>query len=106
MYRYTVRCEFTKSDASVIDRWLKWLRDPHIADVMEGGATGAEIVRVAGDPPAFEVRYRFASHAGFRIYETEHAPALKQEGLLLFPAEELGMVYSRSHGPVVHATNS
>lgn len=106
MYRYTVRCEFRGEDTSVIDRWLAWLRDPHIADVMRGGATGAEVVRMAGEVPAFEIRYQFASHADFLRYESEFAPALKAEGLQLFPTEENGMVYSRTNGEVIHTTMS
>lgn len=104
MYRYTVRCEFTLNDRKVIERWLGWLRDPHIADVMKGGATGAVVVQMAGEPSIYEIRYQFASREDFEKYESEFAPALKDEGRTLFPPDELGMVYSRSHGHVIHST--
>ena len=104
MYRYTVCCQFTKNDPSVIEKWLAWLHDPHIADVMKGGATGAEVVKLAGEVPTFEIRYQFSSQAEFAKYEAEFAPNLKSEGRALFPPEELGMVYSRTNGQVVHST--
>ena len=106
MYRYTVRCEFTKGDQEVIERWLAWLREPHIADVMKGGATASEVVLMSGDPVTYEIRYQFASQADFEKYEAEFAPSLRDEGRSLFPPQQLGMVYSRSDGQVVHSTLS
>ena len=104
MYRYTVRCEFHGNDRQTVEKWLAWLRDPHIADVMKGGATGAEIVRMAGAIPAFEIRYQFASKADFDRYQTEFAPGLRDEGLQLFPPHELGLAYSRTDGEVAYST--
>ena len=101
MYRYTVRCEFTAGDPDVIHRWLAWLNDPHIADVIKGGASGAEIVKMAAENPTYEIRYRFPDRAEFDRYRVEFAPALQAEGLAMFPPEQLGMVYHRSDGEVV-----
>ncbi len=100
MYRYTVRCEFHGNDSELVQRWLDWLRDPHIADVMRGGARGAEIVKMTADCPTFEIRYQFASREDFDRYQAEFASALREEGLEKFPLEE-GLVYSRSDGEVV-----
>ena len=101
MYRYTVRCEFTFKNDDVIEDWLAWLRDPHIADVMRGGATAAEIVSMAGEVPTYEIRYQFANQRDFEHYQKELAPQLRDEGLRLFPATQLGMVYARTDGEVI-----
>ena len=102
MYRYTVRCEFCQEDAlETVNRWLNWLREPHIAEVMQGGATAAEVVKMSAKVPTYEIRYQFASRQEFEQYQSESAPRLKAEGLQLFPPEALGMVYSRTDGEVI-----
>jgi hypothetical protein len=102
---YTVYTTFT--EARLADEWLRWLRDGgHIAEVMAGGATDAEIIEL--DPPAgaqagaraFEVRYHFPSREHFARYEREHAPRLRAEGVKLFPVER-GVSYRRAVGIVV-----
>ena len=100
MYRYTVKCAFTSGDELLIQRWLNWLQDPHISDVMSGGALGAEVVRMNNDVPTFEIRYRFPSREVFLTYIAEHAPKLREEGLSKFPLE-LGLAYERSEGQVL-----
>lgn len=103
MIRYTVRCRFTGDDPAVSRRWLDWLRETHIADVIVGGAVGAEIVRMTADIPTFEIRYRFATAADFARYLSEHAPSLRADGLKEFPLE-LGLEYSRTDGEVIFET--
>ena len=101
---YTVYTTFT--DSRLADEWLRWLRGGHIAEVMAGGATDAEIIEL--DPPAgaeastraFEVRYHFPSREHFARYEREHAPRLRAEGLKLFPVER-GVSCRRAVGIVV-----
>lgn len=101
---YTVSCTF--ADAAVAERWLAWLKDKHLADVLAGGATHATVVQYTEqleDPQAavhLEVRYRFASREAFEVYEREHAPALRAEGLERFPLS-LGLTYSRRVGEIV-----
>ena len=95
---YTVSCTF--EDPGVADEWIAWLRQEHLADVLGGGATGAEVIRMDGDPLRCEVRYRFASRADFDRYERDHAPRLRAEGLERFPLER-GLSYERSIGEVV-----
>jgi hypothetical protein len=92
---YTVSA--TLPDAKLAQTWLSWLRDQHIAEVLAGGATGAEVVQMDGTPYTYEVRYRFPSREVFQRYEQEHAPRLRAEGLALFPIEK-GVVYRRSLG--------
>lgn len=94
---YTVAVTF--ADNELVDAWLRWLREGHIADVLAGGATSAEVVMLDGAPHSFEIHYRFPSREVFQTYEREHAPRLRAEGLRLFPAEK-GVSYRRSVGVV------
>ena len=98
MISYTVRCEFT--DECVSQRWVAWIRDEHIQDVIGAGAMSGEIVRMDGDAIVYEVRYRFADRAIFDSYIANHAPALRDEGLNRFPLG-LGLSYTRTVGEVV-----
>jgi hypothetical protein len=95
---YTVAATF--ADAGLTEAWLHWLREGHIASVLAGGATCAEILLMDGTPHSYEVRYRFPSREAFQRYEQEHAPRLRAEGLRLFPVEK-GVSYRRSLGEVL-----
>ncbi len=95
---YTVACTFDEQD--VAKRWLAWLYGEHLADVCAGGATSAEVLRMDGASIHYEIRYLFPSRAAFELYEKEHAPRLREEGLRLFPLE-LGLAYTRTVGEVV-----
>jgi hypothetical protein len=95
---YTVTADF--SDDAVAAEWLRWLREGHLAAVLEGGATTAEIVALDGPSLSYEVRYRFPSREAFVRYEREFAPDLRAEGLRLFPPER-GVSYRRSVGVVL-----
>src|SRR5262245_35302085 len=95
---YTVAVTF--QDGALADEWLRWLREGHVAEVLAGGATRAEIVELDGPPRSFEVRYRFPSREAFARYERDHAPRLRAEGLRLFLPER-GVAYRRSVGVVV-----
>ena len=94
---YTVVATFEVS--AVAEEWLGWLRTGHIAEVLAGGATDAEVVELDSPPRTFEVRYHFPSRAAFARYEQEHAPRLRAEGLQRFPLER-GVSYRRSVGMV------
>jgi 8-oxo-dGTP pyrophosphatase MutT (NUDIX family) len=94
---YSVRVSFT--DATVADEWLAWLQAGHVAEVLGGGATDAEIVELDGPIRSFEVRYHFPTRAAFAAYERDHAPRLRAEGLRRFPIER-GVVYQRAVGYV------
>jgi dipeptidase E len=99
---YTVTVTFT--DPALAESWLAWLRGGHLAAVLAGGAEHAEIVEQdAVQGRAFEVRYRFASRKALEAYERDRAPALRAEGLRLFPPEK-GVTYQRSTGTVQAVT--
>jgi hypothetical protein len=97
MIAYRVSATFPNSD--VADEWLHWLREGHVAAVLAGGATSAEIVALDTPAHAYEVRYRFPSRETFEKYEREHAPRLRAEGLRRFPVEK-GIQYRRCIGVV------
>jgi len=97
---YTVAATFP--DQPTADQWLAWLRQGHIAAVLAGGATSAEVVELDGPAHAFEVRYHFPARAVFDRYEKDFAPRLRAEGLKLFPVER-GIAYRRSLGTIIGA---
>ncbi|MCA9631820.1 MAG: DUF4286 family protein [Myxococcales bacterium] len=90
--RYVVGCRFT--DPQVLEDWVQWLQERHLADVCAAGALRAEILKE--DAGAYcEVHYTFADRAAFERYERESAPRLREEGLRLFPLS-LGLEYRRA----------
>ena len=95
---YTVQATFT--DCKVADEWIGWLENGHLAEVIKGGATDAEIIHFDGDDCRYEVRYHFPSRESFRAYETNHAPRLRADGLAKFPTSR-GITYARSTGVVI-----
>jgi hypothetical protein len=94
---YTVAATF--ADAALAAEWLRWLEESHLAEVLAGGASDAEVIELDGAEKAFEVRYHFPSREAFEAYERDHAPRLRAEGLRRFPVER-GVRYRRSLGAV------
>lgn len=97
---YTVTATFP--DRQLADEWLRWLREGHIAAVLDGGAASADVVALDSPALSYEVRYRFPSREAFDRYEKDFAPQLRAEGLRLFPIER-GIVYRRSVGEMMAA---
>ena len=96
---YTVAATFT--DRAVADEWLAWLHGGHVAECLTlGGALDAKIVALDGSGLAYEVQYHYPSRHAFAVYERDHAPRLRAEGLRLFPAER-GVSYRRATGIVL-----
>lgn len=95
---YTVMA--TLPDANTAQEWLAWLRSEHIADVLAGGATAAEIITLDQPALTYEVCYRFSSREAFDHYEREVASRLRAEGLKRFPPEK-GIKYHRTVGVVL-----
>ncbi len=96
---YTVEVAFT--DRELATEWVAWLRNGHIADVIAGGASRAELIEVEGGL-SFEVRYTFPSSEAFTKYEQAHAPRLRAEGLQRFPVDQ-GVTYQRTLGRLLLA---
>ncbi len=89
-------------DVVTRDRYVRWLREGHVQQVVEGGASEAVVVMIEEPATPLKVvcRYIFASREAFQRYTTEHAPKLRTEGLRLF-GPELGVSFERSVGSVV-----
>ncbi len=98
MIAYSVTC--TVQNESLAREWLEWIESEHLGEVIAAGALDAEVVILDGNPMRCEARYHFASREVFNIYEREHAPRLRNEGLKKFPLTR-GMSYVRSMGGVV-----
>jgi hypothetical protein len=96
--RYTVASTFP--DDTTAQAWLRWLKEGHIADVMRGGATSAEVFHLSEPPQSYEVAYRFPSMTALEKYLAEFAPALRAEGLQRFPPEK-GITTRRQIAEVV-----
>ena len=100
--KLTREYQATLPDANLAKEWLDWLRGGHIAELLAGGTTAAEIIALDQPPLTFEVRYRFSSRQAFDRYEQGFAPRLRDEELKRFPAEK-GINYRQSVGEVVNA---
>jgi len=68
--------------------------------VCAAGALDAQITRLDGEPCALEARYHFASREAFQVYERDHAPRLREQGLRRVPPQG-GVRFARSTGEVI-----
>ena len=100
MYRYTVSAEF--ANPAMAAEWLQWLKGGHVQEVLECGASSAEVVRLDDAVTAYEVRYVFPDRETYIQYRDNHAPRLQAEGLERFP-DSSGVQYERSTG-LIEAT--
>ncbi|MFA6044983.1 MAG: DUF4286 family protein [Phycisphaerales bacterium] len=76
----------TLPDESLALEYQQWLLGGHIQQVVAGGATHAEVVRILepAAPLRVQARYGFPSRAALDRYIKEFAPALRAEGLAKF----------------------
>lgn len=102
---YTVRASFT--DPAVADRFIAWMVDEHLRDLLNAGAERAEAVKLdaesVGPTPVVECRYVFPDRAAYMTYVQEHAPRLRGRGLELFGPRPDGapvVSYFRSVGEI------
>ncbi len=105
MFRYSVACRFSVVDRELPGKWIAWLKEGHIADVIACGARSAEIIELDDSMPHFEIRYEFDNRKAFDDYLANHAPRLRAEGLERFPLD-LGLEFKRSTGNVVFSTKT
>lgn len=70
------------------DKWLQWMRNKHISDVLATGLfNNARLVKVLveeDEGATYSVQYFTDSKDKLNDYYTNHAPRLRQEGLALF----------------------
>lgn len=105
---YTVRATFT--DKAVADRFVAWMVDEHLRDLLNAGAERAEAVRLdaesVGPSPVVECRYVFPDRASYMAYVNEQAPRLRGRGLELFGPKPDGtpvVTYVRTVGEIHEA---
>jgi len=106
-YAYCVRVEI--ADPAAFASFVAWLRAPHMADVCAAGALDAELVTLdapGAAPSTAEVRYHFPTREAFALYERDHAPRLRADGLAVLATLGLapgnGCTMTRTTGPVLH----
>ena len=64
----------TLPDEAMARAFVAWLQGGHMADVLAGGASHAQIVALDQPAHTFEIRYRFPSRESFERYDREFAP--------------------------------
>lgn len=106
-YAVTAFCPSSQVAADYLD-WL--VEGGHLRDVLEAGAASAQAIRLDPPPNAAPtpVRvvsvYTFKDRRAFEIYEREHAPRLRAEGLAKF--KDAGLRFQREIGEIVHAQDT
>jgi hypothetical protein len=92
----------TLPDEDTRDRYVEWLGEGHLDQVIRGGATTARLVRVDEPSAPLEVAsvYTFASREAFDLYVRNHAPRLRAEGLARF-GPETGVAFRRQVGTIL-----
>jgi len=91
-------------DLSILDDWVRWMGDEHLADVVAAGATRGRLIRIDGPTATFVCQYEFASRGALDRYLSEHAPRLRAEGTARFDAEQVA--YSRHTGDILADTEN
>lgn len=81
-----------KIDLDVHDLWLKWMKEEHIARVLETGCfTDAKMFRVleedTHDGITYAIQYFAENMSNYFDYKNMHAERLQKEGLELFPGK-------------------
>lgn len=95
---YTVTA--TLPDAPTRDSYEGWLLSGHVQQVLAGGATRAEVVRLIEPPLQVQSRYEFASEGEYEGYLRDHAPALRAEGIARFGGVP-GVSFRREVGTIL-----
>lgn len=74
---------------SVHDKWMQWMQEKHIADVLATGKfSAARMVKVLVEEEmggtTYSIQYTTDSKETLQSYYDEDAPRLREEGLQLF----------------------
>ena len=74
---------------SVHDKWMRWMQEKHIADVLATGKfSAARMVKVLVEEDmggtTYSIQYTTDSKETLQRYYDEDAPRLREEGLQLF----------------------
>src|SRR5688572_7953606 len=75
-------------DPDAEQKWLSWMKEKHIADVMKTGCfVDSQILKVWGPEeqgPTYSIQYKFLEMADMERYQKEFAPTLQAEHKLMF----------------------
>lgn len=87
MYIYNVT---TNIEESVHDKWLKWMNETHIPDVLATGKfLSAKMCRVLVEEDmggvTYSVQFTTVDKETLEAYYKEYAPKLRADALRLFP---------------------
>jgi hypothetical protein len=96
LLEYTVTAQF--EDPAVFDEYVAWLTHGHLAQVIEGGALEARLVKLSAS--SLQVHYLFSSAEHFARYEAGPAVALRADGAARFPPSR-GVKQTRSQGELL-----
>jgi hypothetical protein len=102
MGRFSYSVTATLPDRETADRFLAWLADGHIEDVIRGGAISGHAVRLddSGGRIRIEARYLFESRDAYEAYNAGPAVALRAEGVEKFG--DAGVSFERRTGTVAY----
>ncbi|QIS11443.1 DUF4286 domain-containing protein [Nocardia arthritidis] len=96
MFTYVVTAEFTGDEART--EYLAWMRDGHVAKVVElGAAVSGQVVLL--DDGRVESRYLFPDRETFAAYESGPAVELRAEGARFVESGKVS--FTRCTGEVV-----
>lgn len=91
----------TLPDRHAADRYLRWLTEGHVQEVLKGGAHDARVVELESDHAVqVETTYLFPDRSTYETYVREHAPRLRADGLRRF-GEQPGVSFTRRQGSVI-----
>ena len=86
-------------DHRLLDDWVRWMRETHLAEVVAAGAESGRLVQVDGATSTFLCQYEFTSRAALDRYLSDHAPRLRAEGAARFDAQQVS--YARRTGEIL-----
>lgn len=89
----------TLRDEHVARRWVSWILDQHIADLVRAGAASGRLLQIDDAPNTYVVQYEFASRAALDEYLAHHAARLRAEGALRFGTPDV--IYDRRTASVL-----
>jgi Domain of unknown function (DUF4286) len=73
-----------KAETAIADRWLQWMKEEHIPDVINTGCfSSATILRLIEvddtDGPTYAIQYKAESKADYNRYIQLHADAMRKK---------------------------
>jgi hypothetical protein len=84
IYNVTIKVE-----ASVVDKWLTWMKEEHLPDMMNTGLfsdyrMSKLMEQDESEDVTFVVQYHTDSIENYESYQTEHAPKMRQKSVSKF----------------------